>query len=51
MSDNETRKILAERKRQERKMKRYEFALEMVGNAVGWGGLVVICFMLSVIGG
>ena len=51
MSDNEVRKILIERKRQDEKMKRRAAALEIVGDAVAWGGLIAICFTLSVIGG
>lgn len=51
MSDNEVRKILIERKRQDEKMKRRKAAVELAGDVVGWGSLIVICFMLLVIGG
>lgn len=51
MSDNEIRRILIERKRQEAKKKRREDALEIAGDIVAWLGLFAICFMLSVIGG
>ncbi|MCQ2563900.1 MAG: hypothetical protein MJ128_05380 [Mogibacterium sp.] len=51
MSDNEIRRILAERKRQDQKMKRRAAALEIVGDIVAWVGLLAICFMLSAIGG
>ena len=51
MSDNEIRKILAERKRQERKMEKRAAIIEMAGDLIGWASLLGICFMLSVIGG
>lgn len=51
MSDNEVRKILIERKRQDEKMKRRADALEIAGDIVAWVGLLAICFMLLVIGG
>ena len=51
MSDNEIRKILIERKREERKrMKRRAEALEAAENLIGWASLFGICFMLSGIG-
>jgi len=51
VSDNEIRKILAERKRQERSMKRRESILEAAEGAAAWGGIIAIVFMLAVIGG
>lgn len=51
MSDNEIRKILIERKRQERKAQRRAEILETAGDMLGWASLFGICFMLSVIGG
>ena len=51
MSDNEIRKILSERKRQERKMEKRAAAIEVAGDLLGWVSLFGICFMLSVIGG
>ena len=51
MSDNEIRKILVERKRQERRMQKRETIIEVVGGILGWGGIFFIGFMLSVIGG
>ncbi len=51
MSDNEIRQILAERKREERRMQRREAIIEMVGGIAAWGGLFFIGFMLAVIGG
>lgn len=52
MSDNEIRKILAEKKREERrKMKRRVMMLEVTDGIVGWSCLIAICFMLSGIGG
>lgn len=51
MSDNEIRKVLAERKRQERKEERRAEALEVAESLIGWASLFGVCFMLSVIGG
>lgn len=51
MSDNEIRQILAERKKCERMMKRREKVLEITSEAIAWGSLFMLCFMLSVIGG
>ena len=51
MSDNEIRQILIEKKRQERRAERRAEILETVGGFVAWGGIFVIGFMLSVIGG
>lgn len=51
MSDNEIRRVLTERKRQERKEERRAEILEMAEGFIGWASLFGICFMLSVIGG
>lgn len=52
MSDSEIRRILADRKREERrKMKRRAMMLEVADGIVGWSCLIAICFMLSGIGG
>ena len=51
MSDNEIRKVLTERKRQERKEERRAELLEMAEGFIGWASLFGIGFMLSVIGG
>lgn len=51
MSDNEIRKILAERKRHERRMKRREAVIETVEGIIAWGSLFFIGFMIAVIGG
>lgn len=51
MSDNEIRKILAERKRQERRIQKRETIIEVVGGILGWSGIFFIGFMLAVIGG
>lgn len=48
MSDNEIRKILAERKREERRMQKREIIIEVVEGIVGWVGIFTIGFMLSV---
>lgn len=51
MSDEQIRKILIERKRQERRKQNREAILEIVEGVVGWSSLFFIGFMLSVIGG
>ena len=51
MSDNESRKILIERKKQERKMEKRTELIGIVGDLIGWASLFGICFMLAVIGG
>ena len=51
MSDNEIRRILAERKRQERKEQRREAAIEAAEDIIAWCSLFGIAFMMSVIGG
>lgn len=51
MSDNEIRRVLIERKRQERKEERKAEILDVVEGFIGWASLFGICFMLSVIGG
>lgn len=50
MSDNEIKKILIERKRKEAEEKRRAAIIELLQDASAWGGLLVICFMMSVIG-
>lgn len=49
-SDNEIRKILAERKRAEREAARREEIKDCIEGFVGFACLLFICFMLSVIG-
>lgn len=51
MSDNEIRKVLVERKKHERMMKRREVILEAACDLAAWSSLIAISFMLSVIGG
>ena len=51
MSDNEIRHILTERKRAAREAARKEELLDCIAGFTGFGGLLFICFMLSVIGG
>ena len=48
MSDNEIRKILAERKRKER---RAEELRDHIEGFMGFASLFWLCFMMSVIGG
>lgn len=50
MTDNEIRKILAERKRQARKQEQRANIREAIEDIVGWISLFGICFLLSVIG-
>lgn len=50
ISDNEIRKILAERKRAEREAARREEIKDYIEGFVGFACLFLICFMLSVIG-
>ena len=49
MSDNEIREILAERKRQKRRMQRRKAIIEVVGGITAWGGLFFIGFMPSLL--
>lgn len=49
MTDNDIRRILVERKREARKQERRQELYEGIGSALGFAGLFVICFMLSVI--
>ena len=51
MSDNEIRQILMERKKALRRSERKEELREWIEAFVGFAGLLIICFMLSVIGG
>ena len=51
MTDNEIREILIERKRAARELERREELREWIEAFAGFGGLLIICFMLSVIGG
>ena len=51
MSDNEIRQILIERKKALRKAEKREELREWIEAFAGFGGLLIICFMLSVIGG
>ena len=51
MSDNEIRQILMERKRAAHKAERSEELRGWIEAFIGFGGLMIICFMLSVIGG
>jgi hypothetical protein len=50
MSDNEIRKILAERKREARRKERREETVEIIESFFAWGGLLTIAFMMSCIG-
>lgn len=51
MSDNEIREILVQRKRKARRAARREEIRDCIEGFIGFGGLMFICFMLSVIGG
>ena len=51
MSDNEIRQILRERKKAIRRAEKREELRECIEGIIGFGGLMFICFMLSVIGG
>ena len=51
MSDEQIREILIERKKEARRRANRAAILEAVGGLLGWSSLIVICFMLSVIGG
>ena len=50
MSDNEIRKILIEEKRREKQMQRRAELADYAAGFLGFGGIAVICFMLSIIG-
>ena len=51
MSDNEIRKILIERKKQERKIEKRAELIGIAGDLIGWASLFGACFMLAAIGG
>ena len=51
MSDNEIRKILIERKKQERKIEKRTELIGIAGDLIGWASLFGVCFMLAAIGG
>ena len=51
MSDEQIREILIQRKKEARKRANRAAIIEVVGDLLGWSSLIVICFMLSVIGG
>ncbi len=51
MSDEQIREILIQRKKEARRRANRAAVLEVVGDLLGWSSLIVICFMLSVIGG
>lgn len=51
MSDEQIREILIQRKKKARRRANRAAVLEAVGDLLGWSSLIVICFMLSVIGG
>lgn len=51
MSDEQIRQILIERKRAERKEERREEIRDCIEGLAGFGSLMIICFMLSVICG
>ena len=48
MSDNEIRRILAERKRRSRQ---HREVTQIACEIAAWASLIVICFMLSGLGG
>ena len=51
MTDNEIRQILIERKKAARREERREELHDYIEAFAGFGSLLIICFMLSVIGG
>ena len=51
MSDNEIRRILVQRKRIEAQEERRDHIINAIETFFAFGGMVVIGFMLSVIGG
>ncbi len=51
MSDKQIREILIEEKRAQYREERREVIIDTIGSFIGFGGMMFIGFMLSVIGG